>query len=250
MKPFIPAWLDDAGLTPHQHRVLCTLWRRGEGKCYPSMANIAKTCRMKRDTVCKVLRELEEGGWIIRRKRKGKGVRNGNQYDLLVPPVEKMPRLRRSLNAPNEEASKRPVSGGKKGYPLEGITIEGDAGAPAVTESASGECDLQSPSTNAVFTPFARLSFSEARLAAIEIRNEEIRMDPYGLFAMYPEGEFAGWGEDWYFKAEATGWLIGDQLIRNARAALHGYLRKIVKHRSKKFKELRDSHSDDEEPPF
>lgn len=69
MNPFIPSQLDESSLTPVQFRVLCHLWRRGE--TYSNAATIAKTCHIKRNTVFKTIKELEEAGLIARESRKG-----------------------------------------------------------------------------------------------------------------------------------------------------------------------------------
>ncbi|MCX6880755.1 MAG: helix-turn-helix domain-containing protein, partial [Verrucomicrobia bacterium] len=82
--PFIPSWLDDRGLTPHQFRVLCHLHRRAgkDGKCRPSAPSIAATCRINRDTVWPVLERLEELGLIAKLK---KGFAGANNYLLKSP---------------------------------------------------------------------------------------------------------------------------------------------------------------------
>jgi hypothetical protein len=67
--PYIPAWIDEAGLTVHQFRVACHLWRRGE--TFSNTATIAKVCRMKRNTVFAALAELEKAGFIQRKHRPG-----------------------------------------------------------------------------------------------------------------------------------------------------------------------------------
>jgi hypothetical protein len=67
--PFIPAWLDDANLTPAQFRVLCHIFRRGDS--FSNAATIAKTCRLKRDTVFEALSILETAGFIKRTSRPG-----------------------------------------------------------------------------------------------------------------------------------------------------------------------------------
>jgi len=67
--PFIPAWLDDAGLTPAQFRVACHIYRRGDS--FSNAATIAKTCRLKRDTVFEALSHLETAGFIKRTSRPG-----------------------------------------------------------------------------------------------------------------------------------------------------------------------------------
>lgn len=56
-----PAWLDDLGLTATQFRVYCHLRRRAGPTEWakPGLRSIAKTCRLRTDTVQKALRELE-----------------------------------------------------------------------------------------------------------------------------------------------------------------------------------------------
>jgi hypothetical protein len=68
--PFIPAWLDDARLSPNAFRVLCHLWRRRNhktGKCNPTVYSedperetITKVCGMNRNAVHRALKELSE----------------------------------------------------------------------------------------------------------------------------------------------------------------------------------------------
>lgn len=68
-RPFIPAWLDDAGLSPVQFRVACHIWR--VGSVYAKAATLAKVCRIKRDTVFEALDYLENAGFIHRQSRSG-----------------------------------------------------------------------------------------------------------------------------------------------------------------------------------
>lgn len=83
--PYIPIWLDDAGLSKAAFRVLCHLWRSRNlktGQCNPSAPRIARVCQVDQDkTLWKALRELESAGLIIREKR----FRNSNHYRLLIP---------------------------------------------------------------------------------------------------------------------------------------------------------------------
>ncbi len=67
--PFIPAWLDDLGLTASQFRILCHLWRRG--KTFSNAETIASACHLKRKTVFTILSELEGRGLIRRTPRPG-----------------------------------------------------------------------------------------------------------------------------------------------------------------------------------
>lgn len=84
---FIPAALDDLGLNCHEFRVYCHLWRRhgngSVGGAFPSAKQIAKTCRMHRDTVWQVLTRLEAKSLIRRESRfVGHGGRTSNIYTL------------------------------------------------------------------------------------------------------------------------------------------------------------------------
>jgi DNA-binding Lrp family transcriptional regulator len=79
--PFIPAWLDDAGLTPIQFRVLAHLHRRAgkRGRCWPGSTSIAKACRISEDSLWPAVKSLEERGFLRREKRRY----NSNEYVLL-----------------------------------------------------------------------------------------------------------------------------------------------------------------------
>lgn len=86
MTPLIPRWLDDANLSVAEFRILCHLWRRAgkQGRCWPGVASIAKTCRLNEKTAWKALKKLEANKLLRREKR----VRNSNEYHLAVPPKE------------------------------------------------------------------------------------------------------------------------------------------------------------------
>lgn len=87
--PFIPAWLDDLGLTATEYRVFCNLTRRsgGDGKCHPAISSITKTCRISENTAWKALRKLEVMGLIVREKH----FRNSNRYQVATsPPPERI----------------------------------------------------------------------------------------------------------------------------------------------------------------
>jgi hypothetical protein len=69
-RPFIPSWLDDAGLTPALFRVYCRISRRGQ--CTESLGNMAKGCRLERKTVLKVIPALLSLGLITKEDRIGR----------------------------------------------------------------------------------------------------------------------------------------------------------------------------------
>ncbi len=70
---FIHSSLDDARLDAEAFRVLCHIARRadGSGLAFPAVKEIARTCRINKDTVCKRLRALVTDGWIERIQRSG-----------------------------------------------------------------------------------------------------------------------------------------------------------------------------------
>lgn len=68
-KAFIPALLDDAGLTPTEFRVYFAILRRGD--CFESVPKIANRCRMHRDTVWAALKSLEARGAITKSPKPG-----------------------------------------------------------------------------------------------------------------------------------------------------------------------------------
>jgi len=68
--PFIPAWLDELGLSPTHYRVYCHLWRRGN--CHSTAATIAGICRIKRNTAFDALAALEAAGLVRRTARPGR----------------------------------------------------------------------------------------------------------------------------------------------------------------------------------
>src|SRR5689334_6878157 len=64
---FINRALDKAGLSPTDFRVFCHVASRGV--CFEKAENMAKICRIKRDTVFQALKRLEERGMVIRKHR-------------------------------------------------------------------------------------------------------------------------------------------------------------------------------------
>lgn len=72
--PFIPAWLDDYGLSSTEFRVYCHVLRRAgkNGKCWESVIKIASACRICRNLTLKALQKLTDVyKLLIRNKRVG-----------------------------------------------------------------------------------------------------------------------------------------------------------------------------------
>jgi biotin operon repressor len=85
--PFIPAWLDEAGLSQAEFRVFCHLCRRAcndAGVAWPSYDSIGEVCGMGRATVARCLRELEKRGLIV---KDGKPFGGSSRYRITPPPT-------------------------------------------------------------------------------------------------------------------------------------------------------------------
>ena len=112
--PFIPAALDDAGLTPAQFRVLCRISRRGI--CNEAVPNIAAGCGLCENTVWRALKDLLALQMIARESR------HGQTSFYSVAPLESWKQPAPSNGVPQ-----------KKRYPFKrggGTPFEGVGGTP------------------------------------------------------------------------------------------------------------------------
>ena len=83
---FIHSAIDDAGLSVHEFRLVCHLARRaGNGEAFPSAESMARVCKMKRDTVFKVLKSLKGRNIVTVKQRDG----DSNLYRINKPSVWK-----------------------------------------------------------------------------------------------------------------------------------------------------------------
>jgi hypothetical protein len=84
MKPFIPSWLNQAGLSQAEFRVYCCLCSRADNAtriAYPSAESIAKDCQMAKNTVWKAIKSLESNRRLI--ERIGKKFGSSTRYKVL-----------------------------------------------------------------------------------------------------------------------------------------------------------------------
>ncbi len=122
-KPFIPTWLDDAGLSQAEFRLYCHLCRRADnrtGIAWPDADSIAVACKMARNTVWASLRRLEERGLI---ERLPKPFADSNRYKIHTlaigangTPIEGLP-----ISANGIPIEGLPISA--NGIPIEGLPI-------------------------------------------------------------------------------------------------------------------------------
>jgi len=84
MNPFIPSWLNQAGLSQAEFRVYCCLCSRADNVtriAYPSAESIAKDCQMAKRTVWKAIKSLELNSRLI--VRTGKKFGSSTRYKVL-----------------------------------------------------------------------------------------------------------------------------------------------------------------------
>lgn len=105
---FIPAAVDEAGLTPQEFRIYVHLARLdGKGIEFPSVENMARACRMNKDTVWAALKALGDRGLILRMSSAGKA----SKYQLTQPgswriegqPTPPLPLASQSTSQPIEK---------------------------------------------------------------------------------------------------------------------------------------------------
>jgi hypothetical protein len=79
------ATIADPRLSDGHYRTLNALisFADQNGKCWPSVAQIAERARKTRSTIFGHLRDLEELGYLTRAARYGKGGRTSNEYHIL-----------------------------------------------------------------------------------------------------------------------------------------------------------------------
>ena len=88
MKPLIPAWLDDAGLSPAEMRVMVHFCRRADNKsgiAWPSYESMVAITRMSKSTIRRAIEELKRRELI---QAIGKPFAGSCRYKVLpiVPP--------------------------------------------------------------------------------------------------------------------------------------------------------------------
>lgn len=84
-KPFIPSWLDEAGLTQPQFRIYCHLLRsagNGSGIAWPSYERIGEVCGTSKTTTRRSLEALIKAGLL---EKLNKGWQGSCRYRPIVP---------------------------------------------------------------------------------------------------------------------------------------------------------------------
>jgi len=244
-----PAWisaaLDDAGLTPHEFRVLAHVCRRaGDGSngrgCDASVASMAAVCRMKADTVRQALKALVRGGWLTAWERSGKA-------------TSYFPACLGNPSYPSPETGAHPSphtvgdpsrSRGDEGNPLRDtlkgtrtdteFPAEGCGASPHPSDGNLGRVPARALERDG---KLPEVSEDEARAWARKIHEIEGRgVD--STVGIFPPEEVEAWAVDWLVAMQARGWRLSDAPVVNPRAALRGYLRKAAAMRSKRFREF------------
>lgn len=240
--PFIPRWLDELGLAANEFRVLCHLWRRGRGTCFPSGETIAQTCRLHPDTVWKVLKKLETQSLIRRRPKTGSRGRH-NEYELLVPTdfkcEENHPSDSAVSNLHPDRVFDSPKSRGRKVHQervphQEGFQVFGAAGEEPPRDSNS------EPVGSALSHNDGQVALP-SREGAVAIAAElyqKHRFDPDSPIGVLSESEIRQFAVKWLLDAMATGGLLNGSPIRVPRIALESYLFSCAQKQSKRCHEF------------
>jgi len=122
--PFVPKVLDDAGLPPTEFRIVCRVGRRGD--CYETLGEMARGCRMHRDTVIAALGRLVEWSVVIKKSRTG----TTSVYTLNHPEEWRLPIGIQGATLgedkgrvdPTETEGRHPTeTKGRKGNPLKAV---------------------------------------------------------------------------------------------------------------------------------
>jgi DNA-binding Lrp family transcriptional regulator len=235
-KLFVPIWLEQAYLTSSQYRVYCHLSSRGEGRCYPSLDIIAECCRLKRATVIRAIRELEQMGLIKRQKRKSNGARNSNEYLLISPKTEAPDKKQVQKGTRLKRPKRKPFNGAVLG-PGNNTTEK----ETSVSESCGSN---SSPKGEALSSAAEVESFVKAL-------HDQDQRNPNGTIGMFPFEDVFEWAQQWFLLHEQTGWLYHGDPIMNREASLRSYLNGAAKRQSKRFRELSGAGcSSGNEPPF
>jgi transposase len=107
--PFIPAWLDDAGLSPVVFRLYCHLRRRADnstGIAWPPYEEMTRACGVSRNTIYLSLKELERRGLIA---KVGKPFGLSCRYRVLAPIVSPEIRMEHSNSITRDTNEAAPI---------------------------------------------------------------------------------------------------------------------------------------------
>lgn len=150
-KSFIPAWLDDAGLSQAEFRVFCHLCRCADnrsGIAWPSYERIMATCRMSRATASASLSSLVRKGMIEKMPKPFGGssryriISNGARLE--VAPTERSEAPMEPPTVPTEERlGDSPI-----------VPNEEPMQAPTILNGARMESSLTVPDLNSNRSPF------------------------------------------------------------------------------------------------
>lgn len=92
MRPFIPSWLDDAGLKPAEFRLYAHFCRRADesGIAWPGYDSMMKVCGVSRATICRLLSILESRGLLEKLPKPFGGSSRYRVSAAIVSPEERL----------------------------------------------------------------------------------------------------------------------------------------------------------------
>jgi hypothetical protein len=185
-------------------------WANDDGDCWPSMAGIARKARIEERSARRIVRRLEESGWLSVGVNGG---RNGcNNYRINPDPKSpglKVPRTEKTLNPdPRVRPPRTPRS------PEQSITIKEPSDISKTREAAALLEAWAGPEAVASFIAYRRKSKGKALTLTASKRLAE------NLKAIFQAG---GNPDDALGMAEERGWLtIEPDWYFNAKGKHHG----------------------------
>lgn len=235
----ISAAMDDAGLTPHEFRILAHVCRRaGDGSngrgCDASVASMAEVCGFDVKTVRGALQRLTAAGWLEAIERPGK-------------PTGYLPRIPGDSPDPYHSTVAHPYQP-EAGDPYRSVVAKGnpirepikgkktDTATPAESCGTGPQSFAGDRGGSASDSPGRGsggiVAEDDARRWGRKIHEEEGKSSD-SVLAMFPPAEAERWAVDWFVAMERQGWELGGSPVVNPRAALRGYLRKAAEGRSR-----------------
>lgn len=198
--------------------------------------------KKNKDTVWRLLRQLENKGLIKRWKRKTGGVRNGNIYDLLIPTVKQV--AKKELKTPQNAVVNYCNRGVKKVYKekVPHFTNSEHVFSPKkgeITKERSGS--NSEPSGTATCSPEAGAipTLDTATSWAMELfrKFQHESTSPIGYMK---EKDIVAIVTEWHQQLEITGGRLNGSPIAKPRLALERYLEKAALGQTRRCEELED----------
>jgi hypothetical protein len=175
--PFVPAWLDDAGLSQAEFRLYCHLCRRADnqtGIAWPSYESMQVTCTLGRATVARCLGSLVKRGLI---EKAGKPFGGSCRYRILAhgaAPIVTNGEPLENCNSVTTGTNGPPIVSPGERLKANSITASTIECAPIVSPENSNRASGETP----IVSPEAREGNPFKVLQRKVLQNEDTPIEP------------------------------------------------------------------------